>query len=202
MGELRESKKRETRERISDVATRLFVTRGFDAVTLDEIAAAAKVSKMTVFNYFARKEDLLLDREDDLLLLPFREALRARPKGQAPIAALRELIETLREQKHSFARIHPQSVEWWRVVAESPALKARLHELGDEAAEGLALELGGAKPDGVARLMAGMIVLTVRTAREEAVRILERGGSGTKATAAFLGLIGRGFVAIEGLTAG
>src|SRR6187402_3828260 len=105
MGERRETKKRETRQRISDVATELFLARGFDAVTLDEIAVAAKVSKMTVFNYFARKEELMLDREDDLLLLPFREALRARPKGQPPIAALRALVDEMREQKHPFARI-------------------------------------------------------------------------------------------------
>src|SRR6187402_3939506 len=192
MGEIRESKKRETRQRISDVATEMFLARGFEAVTLDEIAVAAKVSKMTVFNYFARKEDLMLDREDDLLLLPFREALRARPKGQAPIAALRALVDEMREQKHPFARIHPRSVDWWRVVAASQSLKARLHELGDEAAEGLAFELGGAKPDGLARLTAGMIVLTVRTAREQAIALLERGSSAKKANAAFLGLIERG----------
>ncbi len=87
MGELRESKKRETRQRISDVATALFFARGFEEVTLDEIALAAKVSKMTVFNYFARKEELILDREDDLKLLPFRQALRKRPKDQSPVDA-------------------------------------------------------------------------------------------------------------------
>ena len=88
MGELRDSKKRETRQRISDVATGLFYARGFDAVTVEEVAAAANVSKMTVFNYFARKEDLLFDREDELKLL-LREALAERPKGQSPIDALR-----------------------------------------------------------------------------------------------------------------
>ena len=88
MGELRESKKRETRQRISDVATELFFARGFDAVTVDEVAAAAGVSKMTVFNYFARKEDLFLDREDDVERL-LREALDERPEGQSPIDAIR-----------------------------------------------------------------------------------------------------------------
>jgi AcrR family transcriptional regulator len=85
--ERRESKKRETRQRISDEATALFLARGFEAVTLDEVASAAKVSKMTVFNYFARKEELMLDREDDLKLRPFREALQQRPKGEAPVVA-------------------------------------------------------------------------------------------------------------------
>ncbi|APR76823.1 Transcriptional regulator, TetR family protein [Minicystis rosea] len=201
MGERRESKKRETRQRISDVATALFFARGFDAVTLDEIALAAKVSKMTVFNYFARKEELILDREDDLKLLPFRKALRERPKGQSPVDALRALVRELSDQKHPLSRIDSQTVEWWRVVDASPALKARLRELADEAAEGLAIELAGPKPDGRARLMAGMIVLTVRTAREDAFRLVERGASAKKANAAFLALMELGLSAVEKLAA-
>jgi AcrR family transcriptional regulator len=201
MGELRESKKRETRQRISDVATALFFARGFEAVTLDEIALAAKVSKMTVFNYFARKEELMLDREDDLKLLPFRQALRDRPKGQTPVDALRARVKQLNDQKHPLSRIDSQTVGWWRVVAASPSLKARLRELADEAAEGLATELAGPKPDGVVRLMAGMIVLTVRTAREDAIGQIERGVSVKKANAAFLALMERGLSAVEALAA-
>jgi AcrR family transcriptional regulator len=197
MAEQRERKKRETRLRISDVATKLFVARGFDTVTLDEIAKAAKVSKMTVFNYFPRKEDLMLDREDQLLLLPFRAALHERPKRQRPVEALRALVRQLRAQKHPFVRIHPRSLDWWRTIAKSASLQARMNELGDEAAEGLARELGGS--EGVARLMARMIVLTVRTAREEAIAVLERGGSTTKATALFLAIIDRGLVAVDHL---
>jgi len=195
----RESKKRETRQRISDVATRLFVARGFDAVTLDEIAAAAKVSKMTIFNYFARKEDLMLDREDHLLLLPFREALRARVKGEAPIDAIRRHAKLLREQEHPFLRIDPRSLDWWRTVAASPSLKARLRALEDEAAEGLALELGALKPDGLARLLAGMIALTMRMAREEAVRVLERGGTAKKANGSLIALIDCGLAAVQAI---
>lgn len=202
MGELRESKKRETRQRISDVATALFFERGFEAVTVDEIAVAAQVSKMTVFNYFARKEELMLDREDDLKLLPFRQALRDRPKGQAPVDTLRALIHELWVQKHPLLHVENQMVAWWRVVADSPSLQARLRELADEAALLLALELGGSKPDGHVRLLAAMIVVTVRTAREEAVRLLERGISAKKANAAFLALMERGLAAVERLGAG
>jgi hypothetical protein len=78
---------------------------------------------------------------------------------------------------------------------------ARLRELADEAAEGLAIELAGPKPDGLARLTAGMIVLTVRTAREESIRLLERGASAKKANAAFRALLERGLSAVEGLAA-
>ncbi|WP_437644052.1 TetR/AcrR family transcriptional regulator [Sorangium sp. So ce362] len=201
MGERRESKKRETRQRISDVATELFMARGFEAVTLDEIAAAAQVSRMTVFNYFARKEDLILDRQDDLKLVFFREAIRDRPRGQAPIAALRALMGELREQKHPFAHFDRHSADFWRFVAASPSLEARLRELNDEAAEGLAVELAGKEPDGLARLAAGMIVLTVRTARQEAVRVFDRGGSAKKANAVLFALIDQGFAAVQEMLA-
>jgi AcrR family transcriptional regulator len=196
MGELRERKKRETRQRISDVATGLFFARGFDAVTIDEIAAAADVSKVTVFNYFARKEELFFDREHEVTAL-LHQALGERPKGQSPIDALRRLVDGLREQKHPFARIYSQTVGWWRVVTASPALKAHLHEIADQAIEGLAVELAGPKPDGLARLAAGMIVLTWRTAYAEGIRVFERGGSAKKANAAFIALIDHGFATVR-----
>jgi AcrR family transcriptional regulator len=202
MGELREKKKREARQRISDRATALFLSRGFDEVTLDEVAVAAKVSKMTVFNYFARKEDLMLDREEDLRLLSFREALRQRPRGQAPSVALRRVVEALREQPHPMGRIDRKAVRWWRVVAASPSLTARLREFGEEAAHGLAVELAGPRPDGRARLMAGLIVLTVRVAREEGLRVFERGGSARRAHATFLSLLEQGLAAVDGLSRG
>lgn len=200
MAQLREAKKRETRQRISDVATALFFARGFDAVTVDEIAIAADVSKMTVFNYFARKEELMLDREDDLKLMPFQHALRERPSDQAPVDTLRALVQQMSEEKHPLCHASKQTVGWWRVVAASPVLKARLRELADEAVEGLALELAGSKPDGQARLMAGMIVLTVRTAHAEAIRLLEGGMPAKRANAALLELMARGLSAAEGLT--
>ena len=57
---LRERKKLATRRAISDIATGLFMERGFDNVTVAEVAEVANVAKMTVFNYFPRKEDLFL----------------------------------------------------------------------------------------------------------------------------------------------
>lgn len=202
MAQLREIKKKETRQRISDVATALFFERGFDAVTVDEIAVAAGVSKMTIFNYFARKEELILDREDDLKLLPFRHALSTRPIGQTPVDALRALVQDMTQQKHPICYISSQAVDWWKIIEASPALKARLRELADEAADGLAVALGDASPDGCIRLMAGIIVLTVRTAREEAVRLVKGNVSAKKANAAFLALMEAGFLAAEQLQHG
>ena len=200
MGELRDRKKRETRQRISDVATELFYARGFDAVTVEEIAEAADVSRVTVFNYFARKEDLLFDRGDELKQL-VREALGKRPQGESPIATLRRLVDRLSEQKNPFARIDGQTVGFWQVVRASSSLQARLREMADDATLWLAVELAGPKPDGPARLVAGMLVLTWRTAYGEATRVFEHGGSQKKANAAFIALIERGFAAVRGMAA-
>lgn len=197
MAERRERKKQETRQRISDVATALFFERGFEAVTVDEIAAASEVSKMTVFNYFARKEELLLDREDDLKLLPLREAIARRPDGQSPIDALRALVATLSADKHPLLHVTARVVDWWRVVDASPSLQARLRELADEAAEALALELAGPRPGPLVRLAAGVVVLALRTAREESLRVLRRGDSAKKANAALLAVVLQGLAAAE-----
>ncbi|HYQ41677.1 MAG TPA: TetR/AcrR family transcriptional regulator [Polyangiaceae bacterium] len=201
MGELRESKKRETRQRLSDVATRLFYERGFETVTVEAIAAAAGVSKVTVFNYFTRKEDLFFDRQDEVQEL-LREALASMPKGESAIDALRRLVARLSAEKHPFSRIDGRTVEFFRVVAASPSLKARLREIEDETVDVLAVELAGPKPDGLARLVAGMIVLTWRTAYGEAIHVFERGGSTKKANAAFRALIERGFAAAQRISEG
>jgi len=198
MSARRAAKKHETRQRISDEATALFLARGFEAVTLDEVAAAAHVSRMTVFNYFPRKEDLMLDRQDDLKMVLFCDAVRTRPEGQSPVGALRALMGRLRAQGHSMTRVDRGTVDWWRFVATSPSLQARLRELYDEAAEGLAHAFAGPTPDARARLAAGIIVLTVRTARQESVDAFDRSGSDA-ATAAFFAVFKHGFDAVEQL---
>src|SRR5438132_3025900 len=85
---LRERKKLRTRQRISAEATLLFMGRGFDNVTVAEVARAAEVSTMTVFNYFPRKEDLFLDRIPEGHELITR-AVRDRGPDATPLAALR-----------------------------------------------------------------------------------------------------------------
>src|SRR5471032_413376 len=91
----RRSRKRlATREGISNAATRLFLERGFDHVTVDEIAAAADVGRMTVFNHFPRKEDMFFDRDEEAREL-LRDALRKRNPGISPIEAYRLLAHRL-----------------------------------------------------------------------------------------------------------
>ncbi|MET0703842.1 MAG: TetR family transcriptional regulator [Mycobacterium sp.] len=199
MAERRAVKKQETRQRISDEATALFLARGFEAVTLDEVAAAANVSRMTVFNYFPRKEDLMLDRQDDLKMVLFCDAVRTRPEGQSPVDALRALVSELRAQGHPMTRVDRSTVDWWRFIAASPSLQARLRELCDDAADGLAHAFGGPTPDGRARLAAGIVVLTVRTAREESVAAFDRGASDDAAATAFFAVFDHGFDAVAQL---
>ncbi|GAA2370380.1 PT domain-containing protein [Streptomyces cuspidosporus] len=132
---LRELKKQQTRQAISDTATRLFLERGFEAVTIAEIAAAAQVAKMTVTNYFPRKEDLALDYHE-----PFTAALAhtvaGRREGESALAALRR--EYLAAVERHDPAIGFTGSEFARMIADSPALTARLRELHDQREDALA----------------------------------------------------------------
>jgi AcrR family transcriptional regulator len=91
---LRERSKAQRRERITDAALRLFAERGFDGTTIDEIAAAAEVSRRTFFRYFARKEDVLLDWKR-AMAEQLREALAARPASEAPLDAVHRALSSV-----------------------------------------------------------------------------------------------------------
>src|SRR5690348_7694549 len=85
---LRERKKRRTREALIDAALDLFLTRGYDATTIDEIVAAVDVSQRTFFRYFAGKEDValaFLTEYDEI----FVAAVAARPGGEPPLVSMR-----------------------------------------------------------------------------------------------------------------
>ena len=87
---LRARKKRAAREAIAAAASRLFAERGFDAVTVAEVAAAADVSEKTVFNHFPTKEDLAFaGRERGLMQLV--AAIRERPPGTSVLDVFRAL---------------------------------------------------------------------------------------------------------------
>ena len=125
---LREQKKRQTRQRISDVATDMFLARGFDQVTVGEVAAAVGVSEKTVFNYFPNKESLVLDQiEGQIERLV--GAVRDRPKGVTPTAAL---VSALKDDARRFYRMIPDAAprieEFSRMVRGTPALRAAWSE--------------------------------------------------------------------------
>ena len=125
---VREAKKQQTRQMLSEIATGLFAARGFDQVTVAEIAATAGVSKMTVFNYFPRKEDLLFDRQAEAQRL-LEEALHDRQPGQAPVAALRRLALALLAQRHPLSGLRDGSEWFWKIVEASPSLVSRMREV-------------------------------------------------------------------------
>lgn len=91
---LRERKKRAAREAIATTARRLFAERGFDAVTVADVAAAANVSEKTVFNYFPTKEDLAFaGREEGIA--QFVAAIAQRPPGSSVLDVFREMTHTV-----------------------------------------------------------------------------------------------------------
>jgi AcrR family transcriptional regulator len=149
---LRERKKRETKERISDIATGLFLMRGFDNVTVAEVARAADVSVNTVFNYFRTKEDLLFDRQEEVESLPGK-VVRERKPGESALEALRrDFLDALDTRHHRYG-FHEGSDTFNRMLSASPSLNARLREMDEAREQSLARTLADeidADPDDLA----------------------------------------------------
>ena len=197
---LRERKKRETRRLISDVASGLFLQRGFDNVTVAEVAAAADVSTKTVFNYFPRKEDLFLDRLPEAVEL-ITDAVRGRGEGQSPLAALRGLFLGLLEQGHPLAGVGQNYQFFWQVVLDSPALLARTREFVEELEDLLAdlfAEAEGIDPaDPRARLGGALATAAYRTVYLAAARRIFAGESAEAVAEEAVMLLNRCFDAVE-----
>jgi AcrR family transcriptional regulator len=158
---LRERKKAATRKRISDFGSMLFYERGFDSVTIGEIAEAADVSKVTVFNYFPRKEDIFLDRVPELADL-LTTTIRGRGPGEPVLTALRRMLLDHIGQAHPLGGIEDHYVHFWNVVIDSAALRARAREVAEEMEEVLAGLIAESGEDLPPRLTATMIVAAYR----------------------------------------
>jgi len=165
---LRELKKRETRRRISDVATEMFLARGFDAVAVTEVAAAAGVSEKTIYNYFPTKESLVLDQiqgQVERLI----GAVRDRARGVSPSAAL---VTALKEDSRRFYEVipadrMPQIERFSAMVRGTPALRAAWSEhrhhlvetLTQVLAEELQVDRNTPEPLTAARALVGLVEL-------------------------------------------
>lgn len=88
---LRERKRRETRQRITDAGMRLFIEQGIDATTIDQIAAAAGISRRTFFHYFTAKDEILLSLQSGMGAM-IAAAVRDAPHGKRPIDAVRDAL--------------------------------------------------------------------------------------------------------------
>jgi AcrR family transcriptional regulator len=130
----------QTRARIREVANRLFIERGYDSVTVAEVAREAGVSSVTVFNHFPRKEDLFLDRTADAIEL-LRSAVRDRPVGTDVLSSLRDHSARLFNERHPLSGMDERSAGFFRTVSQSPALVARAREILSELQRMLAEEL-------------------------------------------------------------
>ena len=162
---LRELKKRQTRQLIADTAWRLFADRGFDRVTVAEVAREAQVAEATVFNYFPTKEDLFYHRLE-AFEAGLVETVAAREVGEPALAAVRRyllasdglLAQVEAGDADALQRLRTVN----RVIAASPALQAREQQAmvrsTDRLAELLAAETGAAADDVTARVAASALL--------------------------------------------
>ncbi|WP_106399898.1 TetR family transcriptional regulator [Actinocorallia populi] len=179
VGGLREIKKQRTRLALVDAALELFLDRGYENTTIDEIAAAADVSQRTFFRYFATKEDVvtgLITGSDSHLV----ERVRARPEGEpvlrALLAAVRELLELLElgdpAQLARMRRLHRVLEGNSCVVA---AYLTRHAETSGRLAAELARRMGADRDDLRPRLLASIYLGALRVGFEDCAcrRVLE-----------------------------
>jgi AcrR family transcriptional regulator len=166
---LRERKKRATRDAIAASARRLFAERGYDAVTVAEIAEAADVSEKTVFNHFAAKEDLVF-AGGETRLAQLQAAIAQRPPGTSVLDVFRAnseaMLDTVAAGEGDDRLIVP------RIVRGSPALQERLAVGWEREAATLAAAIADATgaddddivPAVVARALAWTLVTIFRAA--------------------------------------
>ena len=166
---LRERRKQQTREAISDIATRMFAARGFDEVTIAQVAEAAGVAKMTVTNYFPRKEDLVFDRAE-AVIRSLADVAASRAPGESLLAAIR------RDYAERVARadvtLGLSSPAFARMIVGSPALAGRARQMQDlrERALGDAIAAETGVDDPQQRIAAALLASVHRVLSAEASR--------------------------------
>ena len=195
VGGLRERKKQQMYQRLSDTAIGLFLRDGYEQVTVADVAAAVDVSKPTLFRYFPAKEDLVLHRLADHEGEVGR-VVAGRPPGCSPLEALRRHFLDGLDRRDPVTGLNDDAgvLAFHRLLYGTPALVARLHTLleRDEAAladvlagvlgegtgEGTGEASGDAAGRGVrARLAAAQIVAVRRVLAQENWRQMAAGRS-------------------------
>ncbi|MET7463174.1 TetR/AcrR family transcriptional regulator [Nonomuraea sp. NPDC005501] len=160
---MRELKKQQTQRSLWRTAIELFLERGFDNVSVAEIAAAVQVSKKTVFNYYATKEDLVLApmeaHVDDAA-----RVVRERAPGETAVAALRRHFLAMLAERDASTGIDdtPEVLSVMRLIQSTPALQVRAFAFHRHAQELLERELAAqsGRDDVTARVAAAQIIYT------------------------------------------
>jgi AcrR family transcriptional regulator len=163
----------QTRARIASVAARLFLERGFEAVTVAEVAREAGVSSVTVFNHFPRKEDLFLDRAVDAAEM-LRSTVRYRASGVDVLTHLQDVTFQLVDDGHPLSGVNERSTPFFTTVAGSPTLIARAREIAADLQQILTEELEQDSTfAGDARLLAAFFIAGYATVMvETATRLM------------------------------
>jgi AcrR family transcriptional regulator len=156
---LREQKKEQTRAAIAHTAIGLFLRRGFEQVSIAEIAEAAGVAKQTVTNYFPNKEDLVLSAQPTLTP-DLAGAVRGRAPGESPVAALYRLVRSELDRRAEWTGLHDGVTQFARMSLASPTLIEAFARLWGEVETNLALAFeeltaGADGADGAGRTAAG-----------------------------------------------
>ncbi len=169
--------------------------RGFDRVTIDEIAEAADVGRMTVFNHFPRKEDMFFDREQEAHDVAF-EAIRSRSPGTSPVAALGELAHRMADQREPTFPLFAETQAFVETAQASEALKARARQMRDDFIRALAAVLAEAadrpSDDADAYLASALITSAWSTAFVRSHAKMNETGGVDAARGTFLALVDRG----------
>lgn len=160
----RERKRRETRERIEKAAMQLFLERGFEATTVEEIAAAADVSKRSFFDYFPSKEDVVFAWQD-AFAHQLMASLAARPPDEPAAKAVENaLIHAV------VSSTGTRGIEIGELIHNTPALKARdqlkYTKLETKLTEALIARSQDSRQHFRVRLLATVVIATLRIAAE------------------------------------
>ncbi|MEU9376216.1 TetR family transcriptional regulator [Streptomyces sp. NPDC048255] len=160
---LRENKKLRTRRRLAATALELFLERGFDAVSVADVAAAAEVSKPTLFRYFPSKEDLVLDRFADHQDEAAR-IVRERPPGQGPVGAVHAHFLAALDRRDPITGLcdHPDVLAFQRLLYSTASLESRIALYSAREVELLAAVLEAESTPSLTARLAALHLVTVR----------------------------------------
>lgn len=165
---LRERKKQRTRQSIIEAALALYQERGYEGVTVAEIARRADIAPRTFFGYFESKEDVLLGPGDDRMERVIH-AIRERRRGEPILTAVQREL-----QRQDQARHEPRGAARRRLgeLLRQPAVQSRLRKRWnrweDDLAAAIAAEVGTAADDPEPRVVAAVVTAAIRIAAESA----------------------------------